>query len=486
MTRRAPAIVLGLVAARTLTGLWLGFRPFDDTYITFRYSLNLAAGHGFVFNLGEPVLGTTTPLWTVLLALCAAAGVPIPQAALAISLACDGASALFLFHLLRALGFGAGIPLAAATLFLSMFDYFSLARSGMESSFFVFLVLAALTSIASRRFIVAGMFTGLAAVTRPEGALVVLVFAAALWHCRTQLRAHEGGVAAAAVVAIGSTWTLYAMRTFGSVVPQSVIAKAALSGDPALAEFSWNNIALFFLKGQYGGEIFTRSYAQLMPAISLLAAIGAAWLVANAARSRSGGAIFRVALILFFPSAYVAGMSLSHAFTYFPWYYAPIYPFLTALVPIGTAAVTGSNGKAVSLVAAGLVVAQLGTALTIKLPADRTFWVEGYFEVSGAVPRDPSVRVGAPEIGAIGWRVWPAAVIDLEGLVTPEAVGVPPETLIEQKRPEYLILRTDNAADLLNALKRGEWFAKTYEVVAVRHDPFVDREFRAYKKVGGW
>ena len=86
MTRRALTIVLGLAGARTIAGLWLGFRPFDDSYITFRYSLNLAAGHGFVFNVGDPVLGTTTPLWTLVLALCAAAGMPIPQGALAISL----------------------------------------------------------------------------------------------------------------------------------------------------------------------------------------------------------------------------------------------------------------------------------------------------------------------------------------------------------------------------------------------------------------
>jgi len=36
--------------------------PLDDAYITFRYAQNLAAGLGFVYNAGERVLGTTTPL----------------------------------------------------------------------------------------------------------------------------------------------------------------------------------------------------------------------------------------------------------------------------------------------------------------------------------------------------------------------------------------------------------------------------------------
>src|ERR1043165_7436790 len=39
----------------------------DDALITFRYVENLVAGHGFVYNTGEHVLGTTTPLFTLLL-----------------------------------------------------------------------------------------------------------------------------------------------------------------------------------------------------------------------------------------------------------------------------------------------------------------------------------------------------------------------------------------------------------------------------------
>lgn len=483
MTRRAPAFVLGLAALlRTAAGLWLGFRPFDDAYITFRYSLNLASGHGFVYNLGEPVLGTTAPLWAMVLALCAAAGLSIEQAAFAISLACDAASALLLFRLLGALGFGAGIPLAGGLLFLGLFDYFSLARSGMESSFFVFLVLGSLTSIASRRLILAGTFTASAALTRPEGALLFAVLPAALWYHRADLRAREAGLAIAVLLAIVGTWAVYAARTFGSVVPQSIAAKSAMFTDPALAEFSWNNIALFFLRGQYGGEIFTRTFIQLMPVISLLAIVGAAWLVMNLWREREGRAIPRVALLLFFPGAYIAGMALSHAFTFFPWYYAPIYPFLAALVPIGTAAVAQWRPNAVLSVAAVLIAAQLTAAIVVKIPYATTYWVDGYFEMSEVVPREAAIHVAAPEIGAVGWRVWPAAILDMEGLVSPESVGVRPEESLKLRRPDYLIVRTDNAAVLLRNLEADPWFADTYEVVAVRRDPYADREFRAYKR----
>jgi hypothetical protein len=477
--------VLGLAAAaRTAAGLWLGFRPFDDTYITFRYSLNLASGHGFVYNLGEPVLGTTTPLWALVLALFAALGAPMEHTALALSLACDAAAAFLLYRLLSALGFGVGIPLAAALLFLGLFDYLSLARSGMESSFFVFLVLGSLASIAERRVLAAGVFTALAALTRPEGALLVMLFPAALWHYRAEIRRQDAVMAVAVLAGIAASWAVYAVLTFGSVVPQSVVAKAAMFKDPALATFSWRNIGLFFLKGQYGGEIFSRTYLQLMPAISLLAAAAAASLVAGMMRNRSAEAVRRAALLLFFPVAYVAGMSLSHAFTFFPWYYAPIYPFLAAFVPIGVAAGARARATWVMATTAALVLAQLAAAAVVKLPADKSDWISGYFDVSNDVARESTVRVAAPEIGAVGWRVWPAVILDLEGLVTPDAVGMEPQAFLKLKRPDYLIVRTDNAAGLLQALQTDPWFAQTYEVAAVRHDAYADREFRAYKRKG--
>jgi hypothetical protein len=479
----APAFVIGLAAVvRTAAGLWLGFRPFDDTYITFRYSLNLASGHGFVYNLGQPVLGTTTPLWTLLLATFASAGVPIEHAALSVSLACDAAGVFLLFRLLTILGFGAGIPLAGGMLFLGMFDYLSLARSGMESSFFVFLVLGSLASLASRRVVTAGVVTALAVLTRPEGTLLLALFPAAVWYYRADLRRHEVATGVVLLLAIVGAWGVYAIRQFGSVIPQSVVAKAATSSDPGLARFSWSNVGLFLLKGQYGGEIFTRTYLQLMPAVSVLAAVGGLWLAASLLTRRAGNALARIALLLFFPAAYVTGMALSHAFTSFPWYYAPMYPFLAALVPIGTASVTQWSRTAVFGVAATLTVAQLIGAAAVKLPADSTAWVDGYFDVSQRVPRDAAIRVAAPEIGAVGWRVWPSTILDLEGLVTPAAVGITPEEFFRQTRPDYLVVRTDNAAQLLSALQRDDWFARTYELADVHRDPNGAREFRTYKK----
>ena len=74
----------------------------------------------------------------------------------------------------------------------------------------------------------------------------------ALWHYWRDLSWREVTAGVMLFCGIAGAWAAYAVRTFGSVVPQSVVAKAALSDDPMLAQFSWNNVGLFFLRGQYG------------------------------------------------------------------------------------------------------------------------------------------------------------------------------------------------------------------------------------------
>src|ERR1041385_5066495 len=58
------AIAVLAIAARLIPGP----RTVDDAFITFRYSRNIVEGQGFGYNPGSQVLGTTTPLYTVLMA----------------------------------------------------------------------------------------------------------------------------------------------------------------------------------------------------------------------------------------------------------------------------------------------------------------------------------------------------------------------------------------------------------------------------------
>lgn len=61
-------IILTAATIALLTGIFWAYTQ-DDVFITYTYSRNIAEGQGFVFNPGEHVQGTTTPLYTLLMAV---------------------------------------------------------------------------------------------------------------------------------------------------------------------------------------------------------------------------------------------------------------------------------------------------------------------------------------------------------------------------------------------------------------------------------
>src|ERR1043165_8307340 len=70
----SPVMVIAvlLVVVAIVARLLPGPRTIDDAFITFRYSRNIVEGQGFVYNIGKPSLGTTTPLFTLLMAAISA------------------------------------------------------------------------------------------------------------------------------------------------------------------------------------------------------------------------------------------------------------------------------------------------------------------------------------------------------------------------------------------------------------------------------
>ena len=96
---------LALSAAALAIGARLvpGMRTIDDAYITYRYARNIVEGVGMVYNAGQPVLGTTTPLYTLLMAGLAAAlrSGAYPAISVTLNALADGATAALLYRLAR-------------------------------------------------------------------------------------------------------------------------------------------------------------------------------------------------------------------------------------------------------------------------------------------------------------------------------------------------------------------------------------------------
>ncbi|MEM6675194.1 MAG: hypothetical protein AAF726_20265 [Planctomycetota bacterium] len=194
---------------------------FEDSYITLRYATNIAAGNGFVFQTGESILGTSAPLWAMLLALPLMVGAD-PEVVLDVSF-CASLVALSYAggRLLDRLGapragiaFAVLVPLGVGRL---------QAYWGMETPLFIALLFGSWCLALDRRYVTSGLLLGLACVTRYEGYAFAVAMALCMAGQRNWDAVRAGG---AAVAAVTLPWLAFAWFTFGSLIPLPAPSKA--------------------------------------------------------------------------------------------------------------------------------------------------------------------------------------------------------------------------------------------------------------------
>jgi arabinofuranosyltransferase len=412
---------LGLAAIAFAARVLTGPHPIDDAYITFRYARNLAEGAGLVYNPGEWVLGTTAPLWAIVLGLGYRLGLTdLPWLAAVLSALCDAASAALLFRMSRRMGLP---PFAAALVGLAWaLNPMSIgfASGGMETSLFVLLALTALSlSAASTRAWLAASVCGIATLVRPEGALLATVVVGWTWFSN---RKQMPGAIIAAAVPMGLMGATLLLR-YGSPLPNSVAAKQ-LAYQPA-----WpleNALALLVQAGLPGWSTYL--LASVPGALGLLAcAVGLVTLIVLARRGLfcmqrndvtwQPFAGFAALYIIFYVVVGVRGVRL------FPWYLVPIEPFYL----LGAAAgLTSLRARHAAWLAAALVLWQ-APAIDWRqplLPLGEDLAREQLYVAVGkqlAASMQPGAVVAAPEIGALGYSS-NLRVLDTVGLVSPSAL----------------------------------------------------------------
>jgi hypothetical protein len=168
-----PLVIFAIaLAARFIPGP----RTIDDAYITFRYARNILAGNGFVYNPGEHILGTTTPLYTLLLAgigaISGGTAAPFPQIAMAINALADAITCLLLLKLGRR--FGSEFAGVGAALVWAIAPYsVTFAIGGLETSIYVLLLITTVVTYLEERYSLAAVTVGLSILTRPDAVLLV-------------------------------------------------------------------------------------------------------------------------------------------------------------------------------------------------------------------------------------------------------------------------------------------------------------------------
>ena len=229
------AVLLAL-AARLIPGA----RTIDDAYITFRYAHNILSGLGFVYNPGEQVLGTTTPLFTLLLsgigALLGGKEADFPQIAWVLNTLVDGITCYLLFFIGRKLGFLLAGLGAAFTWAVAPFSV-TFAIGGLETSVYILLLVGTAACYLSEKYTWTAFFAALMLLTRPDaliylGLLVldrVLRWVKDFKDLKTAAqRAPSNRQLLAEILAfclpVGA-WFSFAIFYFGSPLPHSITAK---------------------------------------------------------------------------------------------------------------------------------------------------------------------------------------------------------------------------------------------------------------------
>ncbi len=194
----------------------------DDAYITFQYARNLATGEGFVFNSGERILGTTTPLQTlVMAAVYTVFGERMPELANLLGALAIAAQGTFLFLLARRRA-----PFLAAFLALATAAgvFGSHAWLALETNLFAALVLGVFWAIGSGREVAAGALLGLAFLCRYDAALLVPF--ATLWAWGRTGFPKRMLLASFLIVV---PWLVFSTSYFGTFLPQTFFAKSGLT-----------------------------------------------------------------------------------------------------------------------------------------------------------------------------------------------------------------------------------------------------------------
>ncbi len=287
---------------------------YDDPFITYRYAQNLIQGNGFVYNPGERILSTTSPLFSIILALLSPFWTSLPQLAKAIGALSIALGALVLMDICSQIG---SENLCNTALILYPSSALILGTLGSEIPLYILLSLLCFSLYQRQKYNSLALISSLLVLTRPDGAIVPLIL---LCDFLLKYRKLPNLKLLAIFLIVLLPWITFAWLYFGSPIPQTLVAKQH-QGLMAIS----TRFAPGFLRIIRGPSLYGIS-----PVHIGLAVIGL-WRLCLYSR--------KCWVFLAWPFTYFLAYSLFGVTSYF-WYYAALMPSLFFLIGGGIIVVT--------------------------------------------------------------------------------------------------------------------------------------------------
>ncbi len=451
------ALAFVYLAAERRTGPF-GF-PLDDAWIHAQFATNLAHGHGLAFNAGEPSTGSTSPLWTALLALPIALGVPVVTGAKTMGIVLAAIAAILAFDLARLLSgsTAAGCVAGGAVACSARLTWGAV--SGMEVPLAVALVVLTLVMFVrdeGERGWMWGLLAGLATLARPETGLLFPILAGVVLASGSRLgwRARLRGVV------VPATWA------FVVVVAIDLVVNVFVSGRPLPETFYAKTAGAGLVNGiarfdpmEIARSMTTRPLGTLNTSIRLAAGesliaflfvlIGGLATIGVLGRPRRFAGVAVPLFLVLSPLAVGAMAPVPHYFQQDGRYVAHLLALFFVVSAVGMAELAG-RARHPSIVwgLAVLAIARLLSQDVAYAPQyaaqvdniNRLHVAMGEWLSMHTAPAD---TIATNDIGAIGFFSG-RRVIDLEGLVTPAVLPYRAErayvSFVERERPAWLVI----------------------------------------------
>jgi len=428
----------------------------DDAFITYRYARNLIEGKGLVYNPGERVLGTTTPLYTFLMAGAMACGVKPWHASLILD--CFFVTAILWIILQWGELVGDRIWCWGVVILMFLDPLSILPVAGMETGLFILLVYGSFLLSAKNRHFFSVILSLSALFTRPEGGLaLILVLAPALWDFQNKKMRPEWKKILLITIIPLSCAALLMKVYYGTLIIQSIKAKHAQTNFREI----WKPFFDWFFQRQF----FPHTRFDIK---GILEWIGFVLIFIRYPRLR---------LFLYWFILYLLFMKLGRA-PHFVHYYTPLYPIqmmalCMTLLTFVRFIVTFLYKKIITLthrsfktahclfdfnsplfIPLFLILFHCLSPFYIYASLRLLYWI--YFddrpsvdckryEYAGQWIKDhsqPADEVMTPEIGYIGYFS-ERRIFDIMGLVSPQAVSELGKTSIWEwavrRNPEFVV-----------------------------------------------
>ena len=425
-------------------------RVYDDPFITYRYATNLANGLGFIYNFGERIQSTTTPLFTLLLSILTLLGV-------------NQATLPFIAHVIGAISLGVGgyiiwrlgqewkTPWAGWTALL-LYPIFPLVviTLGSETPLYITFCLGTILLYTKQRYLGTAFLVALTVLTRPDGIVLAIVLAA---HYLLFVRKAIPWHAVLVFLLITGAWALFAWLYFGSVLPVTLVVKQQQVNISSTEKFAGGFLTILQWFEQWP---YWLSLALAMVGTIAIFLRGRKWLI-----------------LIGWTILYFIAYSLLGVSRYF-WYYAPLVPGYLALVGLGVESLQvnikkvwnwlhGKETRGIILIPISLIIFFV-LALSVNLwnltqlpdPRSELYKKAGEWL---AINTPTHIFVGTLETGIIGYYSQ-RQMIDFTGLLYPDVaanfqVGNTYEDsaryVIDQYHPDVLVIQKGFYPDLEEA-----------------------------------